>query len=323
MAFAQCKISLASDVESTTTASRSLCTTAVSPTSGSCREAASALDSPAGGFSMRWRCGARFADGSHGCIYRAFNLQTGQIFATKVHAMKESDSADPLNRKKVADRLAELEELRHPNIVEHLGHDIADVNLYIYLEYVGGSLQAMLQEFGPFRGQMLGRVARGVLEGLAYLHTREPPVVHGSVASCNILVSEEGQPKLQCFQFSRHVAPRAHCATLETLSWMAPEVFQKQGSDRTEADIWSAGWVIVEMATGEAPWAGASLDQIRFALGGGLLAGPPLPTHLPTAARACAAACLQPAADSRPTARALLEAEFVACAKQLGPFGLC
>ena len=57
---------------------------------------------------------------------------------------------------------------------------------------------------------------------------------------------------------------RAHRPSLQgSVFWMAPEVV-KQTAYTRKADIWSVGCLIVEMLTGEHPWAQLSQMQAIF-----------------------------------------------------------
>jgi mitogen-activated protein kinase kinase kinase len=57
---------------------------------------------------------------------------------------------------------------------------------------------------------------------------------------------------------------RAHRPSLQgSVFWMAPEVV-KQTTYTRKADIWSVGCLIVEMLTGEHPWAQLSQMQAIF-----------------------------------------------------------
>lgn len=250
------------------------------------------------------------AGGSCSRIYRAFRPATGHIFAVKVHRMEESDR-DRAGGDAIRERLKLLEEFSHRHIVQHFGHDFVDQSLYIYLEMVpSGSLRRTIEEFGKFREPVLTKAAGGLFEGLDYLHSRTPPMVHGNINSSTILVADGWCLKLQCFQCSRHVVAEKSFATIESLQWLAPEVFQQRPADRRKADIWSAGCALLEMATAEAPWSGVSLDELLAVLGGagGPLAGPLLsPRALTGAVRRCAVRCLRPCAARRPAARELAD----------------
>ena len=57
---------------------------------------------------------------------------------------------------------------------------------------------------------------------------------------------------------------RVHRPSLQgSVFWMAPEVVKQSGHTQ-KADIWSVGCLVVEMFTGEHPWAQLSQMQAIF-----------------------------------------------------------
>jgi mitogen-activated protein kinase kinase kinase len=57
---------------------------------------------------------------------------------------------------------------------------------------------------------------------------------------------------------------KSHRPSLQgSVFWMAPEVV-KQTAHTTKADIWSVGCLVVEMFTGEHPWAQLTQMQAIF-----------------------------------------------------------
>lgn len=57
---------------------------------------------------------------------------------------------------------------------------------------------------------------------------------------------------------------RMHRPSLQgSVFWMAPEVVKQSGHTR-KADIWSVGCLVVEMLTGEHPWATLTQMQAIF-----------------------------------------------------------
>merc|ERR1712039_694191 len=129
-----------------------------------------------------------------------------------------------------------------------------DSCLYIYLEYMpGGSLAQVLAQYGPLEEALMVPYTRELLEGLEYLHTRKPPVVHRDVKGANILVSIDCHMKLSDFGCSKRTVDTWSLTMKGSIPWMAPEVIKHTGYGRS-ADIWSFGCVIIEMGFGRSPW---------------------------------------------------------------------
>jgi len=158
-------------------------------------------------------------------------------------------------------------DLRHPHIVRYLGHEYMDAKLCIKLEFVpGGSLLALLSEFGPLEGVMMQTASRGLVEGLNYLHTHNPPVVHRDIKGANVLVDTDFCVKLADFGCSKRSSDTQSFVTIGSVPWMAPEVINQKSGHGRKADIWSLGCTLIEMATAEKPWGADKFNNIMFAL---------------------------------------------------------
>jgi len=264
------------------------------------------------GQGLGWRRGAKIGSGSYGCVYKAQDKDNGNIFAVKKAAVEDQDS-------KFCARLEEelriCKDLRHPHIVSYLGHDRKDGFMYIYLEYVaGGSMASVLSEFGPLGVELLRPATRGMLEGLDYLHTRSPPVVHRDIKCANLLVDLGFCVKLADFGCSKRNELTQSFTTIGSIPWMAPEVIQQQDGHGRKADLWSCGCACIEMATAEQPWGRETFDNVMFALRhiGMSDATPPVPESLPDQACDLIGRCVKRAPEERPSAQCLLKHEFLA-----------
>merc|ERR1711920_399002 len=106
-------------------------------------------------------------------------MGSGEIFAVKAIAINPGDALDMKFKMELENEIKICASLKHPSIVTYLGHDYVESCLYIYLEYcIGGCMASMLRQFGIFEEALIRIYTRDLLEGLAYLHTRTPPVVH-------------------------------------------------------------------------------------------------------------------------------------------------
>jgi mitogen-activated protein kinase kinase kinase len=104
---------------------------------------------------------------------------------------------------------------------------------------------------------------------------------------------------------------RLHRPSLQgSVFWMAPEVV-KQTAYTKKADIWSVGCLVVEMFTGEHPWAQLNQMQAIFKIGS-FSAKPPIPHDVSADAQAFLECCFELNHEVRPSAGALLKHAWLA-----------
>lgn len=273
---------------------------------------------PAGavrGSNVAWVRGENLGRGSLGSVFKALDSRTGQIFAVKEVCIDSKLGSDLKLKKALEGEVEIYRELQHPHIVSYLGHDEIGTSLYIYLEYMpGGSVAQVLSQYGAFDESLIRTHARGVLEGLEYLHTRHPLVLHRDIKGANILVGLNGEVKLADFGCSKRTVDtmmQTRGMAVGSVPWMAPEVIQQTGYGR-RSDIWSFGCVIIEMATAKQPWGGAFDNHIAAAFR--IMrseATPQPPECLSEGCRDFIRQCTQRDKNLRPLASALLQHDFV------------
>jgi mitogen-activated protein kinase kinase kinase len=208
-----------------------------------------------------------------------------------------------------------LKNLQHENIVQYLYSSMERECLNIFLEYVpGGSVTALLRNYGAFEEPLVKNFVRQILSGLHYLHERD--IIHRDIKGANILVDNKGGIKISDFGISKKVEDnlmggnRAHRPSLQgSVFWMAPEVV-KQTSYTTKADIWSVGCLVVEMLTGEHPWAQLTQMQAIFKIGSS--AKPTIPEDISAEAQDFLKRTFDVDHEARPSAGELLQHSWVA-----------
>lgn len=191
---------------------------------------------------------------AHGAVYLAED-ETGARVALKELVFSLVPSTKELDA--FAREAELLRTLRHPALPRFrdsftLGTGVA-TRLYLVQEYVPGLNLAGHLTMTRYDEDTALRYGRQVLEVLAYLHSRSPPVVHRDIKPANLVVTTDGFLKLVDLGAAREVSPQGtHRATLVgTFGYMAPE--QLGGSVDARSDLYALGATLVHLLTRKPP----------------------------------------------------------------------
>lgn len=213
------------------------------------------------------RLGGRFVlerkigSGGMASVYLGTDEVLGRSVAVKVLSpeFQESDVGARFRREgRTAARLS------HPNIVQvyDAGEDELDERRvsYIVMEHVsGGDLRQKIAERGTLSADEISSLS-GIAAGLAHAHGRG--IVHRDIKPHNILMDENGQPKLTDFGIARALDTTQFTQTgmyLGTARYSSPE--QLQGKETTtKSDVYSLGATLYEAVTGEPPFSGTPIE---------------------------------------------------------------
>ena len=77
--------------------------------------------------------------------------------------------------------------------------------------------------------KMKWKFALEMAEGLNYIHTRQPPIVHRDLKTANFLLSEGWRVKLCDFGLAIPLFPPPPAENCGTVRWTAPEINDSQG----------------------------------------------------------------------------------------------
>ncbi|CAE6467981.1 unnamed protein product [Rhizoctonia solani] len=159
------------------------------------------------------------------------------------------------------EKVSEWVVLRHPNIVKVYAHE-EDLNLHV--EFCSnGCVRDFLRT--PAGKQVIKKdMISDALAGLEYLHTRSPPVVHGSINAGKLFVDADGKTKLGEFGLAALCYPLAPLASSITFTgfsrWMSPELLDIDPDNEdpvvptTSSDIWALGCTIFEIIAEKLPY---------------------------------------------------------------------
>ena len=204
-----------------------------------------------------WVVGDIIYESGNSTIYKAFNINDGNIFAVKKYNCEDGAKCENyFNEVKI------YEHLNHPNVIKYIYSEQISNYYFLYLEYIpGGSIKSMIEQFGGFNEILIRKYTKQILSGLKYLHDKK--IIHRDIKCANILIGNGGIIKLTDFGCSKKISMKLakkdsssngeYCTSLKgTIPWCAPEVIchKKYGK---KADIWSLGCTLIEM-TGNQPW---------------------------------------------------------------------
>lgn len=260
---------------------------------------------------MTWTRGEILGQGSLGSVFKALDQSTGQIIAVKEVAIDQRVESDVKFRKGLENEVDICSTLSHPHIVSYLGHDYIDSRLYIYLEFMpGGSLAQVLSQFGALDESLLKSYTSDLCQGLEYLHSRSPVVLHRDIKGGNVLVGIDCRVTLTDFGCSKRTTDTMSHSMKGSIPWMAPEVIKQMPYGR-KADIWSLGCLLIEMSTASHPW-GEFDNMVAAMVRIGMSEDtPPIPEHLSELGKDFIRRCTLRDPSLRPTAWELTQDEFV------------
>jgi eukaryotic-like serine/threonine-protein kinase len=206
-----------------------------------------------------YRILAQIGAGGMGVVYKAYDEQLEREVALKV--LLPGLLAEEGARKRFRKEALALARLNHPNIatIFEFGHEGgAD---FLVTEYIPGITLDMKLSAGALGMEETVRLGTQLATGLAAAH--EQGLIHRDLKPGNLRVTPDGLLKILDFGLAQLI-PRAsddgltatQTRTQEiagTLPYMAPEQLRGGMAD-TRTDIWAAGAVLHEMATGKRPF---------------------------------------------------------------------
>src|SRR5437660_3111497 len=214
-------------------------------------------------------------EGGMGTVYKVELLdRPGNYCAVKELLINPTTSAE--ERKTAIERFNKeidlLFGLKHPRIPSFMLSFQERGNYYFVMEFVPGkSLDKMLEEHkGPLNEESVIKWMMQVCEALAYIHSRNPPIILRDLKPGNVMITPAGEVQLIDFGIARRFDPnkRTNTENLGTISYASPEHLgsitapgQRRSAQnpgklvQTDArsDIYSLGATVYHLLTGYEP----------------------------------------------------------------------
>ncbi len=209
-----------------------------------------------------YRISEQLGAGGMGVVYLAHDERLERNVAVKV--LLPGTLSDEAVRQRFRREALTLSKLNHPNVAIIFDFDTADGTDFLVTEYVSGTTLDAKLAHGPLPSAEVIRLGIQLAEGLGAAHAQN--IVHRDLKPANLRLNADGRLKILDFGLAQLVHPDAdlaHTVDLSTstqqvtgtLPYMSPEQLRGERVD-ARSDIWAAGAVLYELATGKRPFAG-------------------------------------------------------------------
>uniref|UniRef100_A0A8B9BLS2 non-specific serine/threonine protein kinase n=1 Tax=Anser brachyrhynchus TaxID=132585 RepID=A0A8B9BLS2_9AVES len=177
----------------------------------------------------------RIGSGTYGDVYKARNVNTGELAAIKVIKLEPGEDFAVVQQEIIM-----MKDCKHPNIVAYFGSYLRRDKLWICMEFCGGgSLQDIYHGIEKCWTKLL---CKYFMQGLYYLHSKGK--MHRDIKVTDFGVSA---------QITATIAKRK--SFIGTPYWMAPEVaaVERKGGYNQLCDLWAVGITAIELAELQPP----------------------------------------------------------------------
>lgn len=189
-------------------------------------------------------------------VYRAFDELEGiEVAWNQVKVSDLLRHSEDLER--LYSEVHLLKTLKHKNIIKFYNSwiDTKHENINFITEiFTSGNLRQYRKKHKHVDLRALKKWSRQILEGLSYLHSHDPPVIHRDLKCDNIFVNgNQGEVKIGDLGLAAILckARSAH-SVIGTPEFMAPELYEEEYNELV--DIYAFGMCLLELVTLEYPY---------------------------------------------------------------------
>lgn len=189
-------------------------------------------------------------------VYRAFDELEGiEVAWNQIKVVDLLRNSEDLER--LYSEVHLLKTLKHKNIIKFYNSWVDTENEHINFIteiFTSGTLRQYRKKHKHVDLRALKKWSRQILEGLSYLHSHDPPVIHRDLKCDNIFVNgNQGEVKIGDLGLAAILrqARSAH-SVIGTPEFMAPELYEEEYNELV--DIYAFGMCLLELVTFEYPY---------------------------------------------------------------------
>ena len=206
--------------------------------------------------------------GGLGVVYRARNTEDGQIVALKV--IRPEKVGEWSTRRRFLREIKLATRLDHPAIVRVFDSGDHEDGVFIVMELVEGETLFRVLRRGPMHAVRALEIGYDLAGALAHAHERG--VVHRDLKPGNVIICEDGRPKLLDLGLARdtlHPESTAITATglsVGTPGFIPPERIECSATDQGSGDVWALGVLLYRTMLGQSPFPGRTVAGVMEAV---------------------------------------------------------
>ena len=199
---------------------------------------------------------AELGAGRMGQIFKAQDRELGDLVVLKL--LKPEVVADAARFEHLKRLIQQARLLRHPNVLAVLDFAEIDGLPYLAVEYARGlTLRYLLDRGGRMAPAAGVYLARQLGSGLHAAH--QEGLLHLGIKPENVLVEPQGVARLMDFGLS---PPPGSAEVISGIEYLSPEQLEGRPGD-ARSDVYAFGALLYEALTGQPPYQGSTVAEIR------------------------------------------------------------
>ncbi|KAI3764331.1 hypothetical protein L2E82_14338 [Cichorium intybus] len=188
-------------------------------------------------------------------VYKAFDQIDGiEVAWSQVNIKNLLQSPEDLEKLYFEVQL--LNSLKHKSIIKLFDSwiDTENKTLNMITElFTSGNLREYTKKHKSVDMNVIKKWARQILNGLEYLHSQNPPVIHRDIKCDNIFINgNHGEIKIGDLGLATVLQQPTAKTVIGTAGFMAPEIYKEEYNELV--DIYAFGMCMLEMVTFEYPY---------------------------------------------------------------------